>query len=83
MNKFHCAIASLLAVSVAGCSNEQAPSTAQATPDAAYVTSSEPQGAVDVGSARKDVKDQDEVVLVTSRCAGGLESAATQSRISM
>jgi hypothetical protein len=65
MNKFNFAIASLLAVSIAGCSNEQAPSTAaQATPDAAYVTSSEPQGAVDVGNARKDVQDQDEVVLV-------------------
>jgi hypothetical protein len=65
MNKFNFAIAGLLAVSIVGCSNEQSPSpAAPATPDAAYVTSSEPQGAVAVGDARNDVQDQDEVVVV-------------------
>ncbi|MBA3480655.1 MAG: hypothetical protein H0T51_02465 [Pirellulales bacterium] len=62
---FSFAIAGLFAASIAGCSSENAPSPAvQTTPDATYVISSEPQGAVAVGNARKEVKDQDEVVLV-------------------
>jgi hypothetical protein len=66
MNKYiNFAIVGLFAVSIAGCSEEKpATPVAQTKPDAAYISTSEPQGALDVGNARKDVKNEDEVVLV-------------------
>lgn len=70
---FNFVIAGLFAASIAGCSSDNIPSpAAQATPDATYVTSTEPQGAVAVGDARKDVKDEQEVVLV-GRIGGSAE----------
>ena len=62
---FSFAIAGLIGASVVGCNSDNAPSPAvQASPDATYVTTSEPQGAVAVGNARKEVKNVQEVVLV-------------------
>ena len=70
---FSFVVGGLFTASIIGCSGENADSPkAQATPDATYVASSEPQGALAVGDARMEVKDEQEVVLV-GRIGGSAE----------
>jgi hypothetical protein len=67
MNKLSLGVVALFAslAFLVGCAEKQATETADSTPaDATYVAASEPAGAVGVGDARTNVKDEEDVVLV-------------------